>query len=91
MNHRIDGELILALRAERVIERKELAERSGISYSTLSQLETGKRMARTATVRKIARELDVPPASLILRPPFRLPSVPYPLGGENGGRPLVGV
>ncbi len=49
------------------MERRELAERSGISYSSLSQIETDRRMVRAQTAKRLADALGVPPGELIRR------------------------
>jgi transcriptional regulator with XRE-family HTH domain len=67
MSVEIDGTRLKALREMRVMERKELAGRCGISYSTLSQLETNRRRARAETVKRLAGALGVPPAELARR------------------------
>jgi transcriptional regulator with XRE-family HTH domain len=63
----VDGKRVKALREMRVMERRELAERSGISYSTICQIETDQRMARAHTVKRLADALGVPPEELIRR------------------------
>jgi transcriptional regulator with XRE-family HTH domain len=61
----MDGYKVQALRRSKVMERRELAERSGISYSTLAQIETNRRTVRAATVRRIASVLGVEPEDLV--------------------------
>ena len=74
----VDGKRLKALREMRVMERWELAERTGLSYSTISQIETDKRTARARTVKRLADALGVPPSELIrrLRTVERLRAVP---------------
>jgi transcriptional regulator with XRE-family HTH domain len=80
MNHRINAELLKALRVEHMIERKELAQASGVSYSTLAQLETNpNRTARTQTIKNLARALDIDPVKLV-----RSGMVSFEIGGEMG-------
>jgi transcriptional regulator with XRE-family HTH domain len=63
---RIDGERLKRLRESRVMERIELAEKSGVSYSTLWALEQAYRTsAKAQTVRKLAEALGVEPVSLV--------------------------
>ncbi len=63
----VDGTRLKALREMRVMERRELAEMSGISYSTICQIETDQRMARARTVKRLAETLGLPPEELIRR------------------------
>jgi transcriptional regulator with XRE-family HTH domain len=61
----VDGQRVKALRRRRVMERKELAKRAGISYSTLAQIERNARNVRAETVRKVASALGVDPEDLV--------------------------
>jgi transcriptional regulator with XRE-family HTH domain len=80
VNHRVDGQFLRVLREERLIERKELAQASGVSYSTLAQLETNpNRTARTQTIKNLARALDIDPVKLV-----RSGMVSFEIGGEMG-------
>ena len=67
MSVELDGRRVQALREMRVLERRELAERCGISYSTLSQIETDRRRARAETVKRLADALAVHPEDLVRR------------------------
>ncbi len=49
----------------RVMERKELAERCGLCYSTLYEIEQNRRAVRAETVRKLAKVLEVDPTDLL--------------------------
>lgn len=53
------GRAIRVLRNEIGINRKELAERSGVSYPYLSEVEAGKKSPSSKTVRAIADALGV--------------------------------
>jgi transcriptional regulator with XRE-family HTH domain len=63
----VDGKRVKGLRERRVMERRELAEKSGISYSTLAQIETDQRKARAQTVKRLADALGVRPEELVCR------------------------
>jgi transcriptional regulator with XRE-family HTH domain len=52
------------LREEAVLTVHELAEASGVSDDTISKIETGQRVARPSTLRKLAGALDVSPQEL---------------------------
>lgn len=53
------GKKIKELREKQELTTTELAEKSGVSQSTISQIENGKRNASTGTVVKIAEALGV--------------------------------
>ena len=63
------GDRVRELRARRGMTRKILAKDSGVSERYLAQLETGQGNASLAILRRIARALDVPMASLIADSP----------------------
>ena len=59
------GERIVALREERALTQAELAEKAGISPSTLSLIESGKiDRPHMSTLRKISRALGIDPQEL---------------------------
>ena len=78
------GERIATLREERALTQAELAEKAGISPSTLSLIESGKvPRPHVGTVRKIARALGVEPKDLrsteeLVRPKVERRSSPEP-------------
>ncbi len=47
------------------LTQEELAERSGVTRSTISRLEDGLQEARPSTLRKLAAALGVEPGELI--------------------------
>ena len=59
------GRAIRVLRTERGMERKDLAEASGLSYPYLSEMETGKKRASSKALFAIAEALGVRPADLL--------------------------
>lgn len=59
------GDRVRELRARRGMTRKILAKDSGVSERYLAQLETGQGNASLGILRRVARALDVPLASLI--------------------------
>jgi transcriptional regulator with XRE-family HTH domain len=62
----IDGERLRRTRLSRVISRPQLAERTGLGYSTLAGFETGfKTHARPEIVQRLAAALRVKPESLV--------------------------
>lgn len=56
---------ICALRDEARLSRKGLAERSGLSYSWISQLESGKHEPTYGSLRCLAHGLGIPMSSLV--------------------------
>jgi transcriptional regulator with XRE-family HTH domain len=49
----------------RGMNQVDLAQASGVSQNTISEIETGRREARAATLRKLARTLEVEIADLL--------------------------
>ena len=64
---RIDTEKMKALRQEKMLSQRDLAERIGSVQAVISELELGKRRARPRTVRKLAESLGVEPKELVVR------------------------
>jgi transcriptional regulator with XRE-family HTH domain len=56
---------LLENRQRRGLTQEELFKLSGVSRSTIAELESGSRMAREETTRKLARALKVKPTELI--------------------------
>ena len=63
------GGRIKALRAERQLQQRQLAEKAGLTPSMLSQIESGRLTPSLNTVGKLASALGVPIASLFESPP----------------------
>jgi transcriptional regulator with XRE-family HTH domain len=63
------GGRIKALRAERQLQQRQLAEKAGLTPSMLSQIESGRLTPSLNTVGKLAGALGVPIASLFEAPP----------------------
>lgn len=61
----IDTERLRALRQERMLSQRDLAEAIGSVQAVISELELGKRRARPRTVRKLAAALGVEPRELV--------------------------
>ena len=61
----VDGAKLRKLRREQALSQQDVERRTGISQATLSDLEQGKRGARTSTLRKLAEVLDVKPRELM--------------------------
>jgi transcriptional regulator with XRE-family HTH domain len=53
------------LRDNASLSQEDLAERSGVSRTTIANLEAGRRPARPSTRRKLAKALDVEPVELM--------------------------
>ncbi len=53
------------VRKRRVLTQQELAEKSGVSKSTIILFEQGKIQPHPSTIRKLAAALDVEPSSLV--------------------------
>jgi len=72
------------LREEAVLTVHELAEASGVSDDTISKIETGQRIARPSTLRKLANALGVEVADF-----FREPALAGKAEAPEAGRPKV--
>jgi transcriptional regulator with XRE-family HTH domain len=57
------GKAIKILRSEAELTRKELAEKSGVSYSYLAEIESGKKKPSSDILSRIARGLGVRPST----------------------------
>jgi len=61
----IHGGRVRGLREARFLSRKELAEKAGVGYSTLANLESGfVKRPRPETIRALASVLGVKPQSI---------------------------
>jgi transcriptional regulator with XRE-family HTH domain len=58
------GERLKRLREEQALTQAELAERAGVSISTVSRLEQTSLPVRAGTVRRLARALGVQSTAL---------------------------
>ena len=63
------GKHVQRLRKERKLSRRTLAERAGLSETTLARLERGEIPASLCVLRKLAQALDLPLKALL--PPVR--------------------
>jgi len=61
------GRMITVLRAENRMQRKALAEQTGLSYAFLCDIESGKRGMSAATLRTIADVFGIWPSELMRR------------------------
>ena len=61
------GRAIIVLRAERRIQRKTLAEQTGISYPFLCEIEAGKKGMSHTTLTAITTAFGINPSDLYLR------------------------
>jgi transcriptional regulator with XRE-family HTH domain len=63
---RISGEKLRGVRDRRLLSQRELAERAGLSPTTILKLEAGRvEDPHPRTVRKLAQALEVDPAELV--------------------------
>ena len=61
----VDGTRLRQIRQERALSLRELGERSGVAFDTISRLETGKQQAQPKTIRTLADALGVEPHKLM--------------------------
>lgn len=61
----VDGEKLRAIREECFLSHRELAQRAGVSPTTVLNLEKEQAEPQRRTIRKIANALGVEPAELV--------------------------
>jgi transcriptional regulator with XRE-family HTH domain len=59
------GETLKATRTRRLLTQDELAERAGVSQSTIANIERDNAEPQFRTIRKLAKALDVDPTELL--------------------------
>jgi transcriptional regulator with XRE-family HTH domain len=59
------GEKLKATRTRRLLTQDELAERAGVSQSTIANIERDNAEPQFRTIRKLAKALDVDPTELL--------------------------
>lgn len=67
MNVAVNGEKLREARLAKVVDRQELAERSGVSRSAIARIELGQSNARLSTIKKLVSVLGIDPSTLIER------------------------
>lgn len=58
------GRNLKAARMRRLLTQEELAEKAGVSHSTIVNIERDQTVLHFRTIRKLAKALDVDPTSL---------------------------
>lgn len=61
----MDGSKLKRWRLARTMTVRELAQKSGVNHSAISEIERGKRTPHPSTIRKLAEALDVEPLELL--------------------------
>ena len=61
----VDVQRLRALRQERALALRELAELSGVSLNTIWRIEANRQGAHPRTIRKLAAALNVDPRELV--------------------------
>jgi DNA-binding XRE family transcriptional regulator len=59
------GDRLREVRTRRLLTQEELAEKSGVSPSTVANIERDHREPHFRTIRKLAKALDVDPTELL--------------------------
>lgn len=67
MTQSVDGERVKALREAKILERQELADLAGVSYTTIYKMEAHDHMPRLSTVRTVAKILKVKPDEILMK------------------------
>lgn len=61
----MDGAKLKRWRLARTLTVRELAEKSGVNHSAISEIERDKRKPHPSTIRKLAEALGVEPKELL--------------------------
>lgn len=80
------GRAIQVVRTDRGWSRKDLAERTGLSYSFLSEIENGVKTPSSRTLIAIADALDIAPGALLHDAERRLVEISSTSGDETRAR-----
>jgi len=59
------GEQLRNVRTRRLLTQDELADKAGVSQSTIANIERNKAEPQFRTIRKLAKALDVDPTELL--------------------------
>jgi transcriptional regulator with XRE-family HTH domain len=59
------GEKLREVRTKRLVTQDELAEKAGVSQSTIANIERNNAEPQFRTIRKLAKALDVDPTKLL--------------------------
>lgn len=60
----VDGDRIRELREAKLLERQELADLAGVSYTTIYKMEKRGHLPRLSTVRSVAKVLRIKPEEI---------------------------
>jgi DNA-binding XRE family transcriptional regulator len=63
----VDGDKVRELREAKILERQELADLAGVSYTTIYKMEKHGHLPRFGTVRAVAKVLRVKPDEILVR------------------------
>lgn len=59
------GEKLKEVRTKRLLTQDELAEKAGVSQSTIANIERDNAEPQFRTIRKLAKALDIDPTALL--------------------------
>jgi transcriptional regulator with XRE-family HTH domain len=59
------GEKLKEVRTRRLLTQDELAEKAGVSQSTIANIERNNAEPQFRTIRKLAKALDIDPTELV--------------------------
>ncbi len=59
------GEKLREIRTKRLLTQDELAEKAGVSQSTIANIERNNAEPQFRTIRKLAKALDIDPTELL--------------------------
>jgi transcriptional regulator with XRE-family HTH domain len=84
-------ETVKRIRTMRGMNQVDLAKASGVSQNTISEIETGRREARPATLGKLAKALDVEIADFFEEQPYPKAQSPLPEAEQRAVRQHEGL
>ncbi len=59
------GERLKAIRTKRLLTQEELAQKAGVSASTIVHIERNQQEPHFSTIRKLGKALDIDPTELL--------------------------
>ena len=64
--YEVDGNKLRDIRIAKFLSQRQLAEKAGVTHSTINRLELGKQTAQGQTIRFLAAALDIDPGEIVV-------------------------